>query len=650
MQKWDFAPSAEVVGLVRRMVAALLVWVVWLSTPSAAMAASMTWSLPLSDLGVEEPVVLAGPLAERTVTVPVPTGLHPQSLLGRFRAGPGALGGWLEVRDGRRTLAWVPLRPGEGSLSVPLGEARVVAGRLPLTWRLILSPERAVCAAPLIDRAELEGLTVELKGRPLSPRTVADFWPPDLRALKLVLPGEPTLEEATAALQLVAFGARQALGHPLTVTVAIGENDLPAPPDPWTRWIRLGRGEARIALRSVAPEGFPTLEIQAPAGALESAVETVLAYREALRSPAVRPLAVSPSESPSGERLPIAALGFPQIQMTGSGPMQARIFFSQGDLGGPVRRVRWRLVGRLSPVPEGGAATLLVYLNGGLVYSEPMAGGSLDREIALPDGLLRRDNTLLVRVDYTPPGGDCRVGVHPLTVFIDGASTLSFRRAQGLPPSFERFPQSLLPVFTVGLQPLNASTLNAAADLIAALQRLTRTPLRPQVRPWAEASQVSGPLLLVTEDPEAVAALRPPLDPRPFRVLDLEGRERLRMDPGRSFAVLEGFTHQGRDVLLLTRYGARPDLGRIAEAMDPELGWYALNGDVWLWPDGEPPVALRIRDSALRVVLEPPGPASFWARALPWLVGLAFAGVLAFLVWAYPRLVRSRPPGEEPPP
>lgn len=636
-------------AVARRIGRALLGWVVWLPALAAAAAAPPTWSLPLRDLGVEEPVVLAGPLAEWTVTVPVPAGLRPRWLLGRFRAGPGTTGGWLEVWDGRRTLAWIPLRPGEGALSVPLGETQVVAGRLSLTWRLVLSPERAGCAAPLIDRVELEGLSVELEGEPLPPRTVADFWPPDLRALTLVLPEDPTPEEATAALRLAAFGARQAVGHPLTVTVVVGGNALSVPPDPWARWIRLGRGEARIALRSVSPEGFPILEIQAPAGAIEGAVETILAYREALRAPAVVPLAVSPLESPSGERLPIAALGPSQIQMTGSGPMEARVFFSQGDLGGPVREVRWRLVGRLSPVPEGGAATLLVFLNGGLVHAEPLAGGAFDREIALPEGLLRRDNTLLVRVDYTPPGGDCRPGVHPLTVFIDGASTLRFRRAQGLPPGFERFPQSLLPAFTVGLQPINASTLNAAADLIAALQRLTRTPLRPQVRPWAEALQASGPLLLITEDAEAAAGLRPPLDPRPFRVLDLEGRERLRMDPGRPFAVLEAFTHRGRDVLLLTRYGAAPDLGRIAEAMDPELGWYALNGDVWLWPEGAPPVALRIRDSGLRVVPLPPGPATIWARLWPWLLGLAFLGVLAFLVWAYPRLVRARPPGGEPP-
>jgi hypothetical protein len=138
------------------------------------------------------------------------------------------------------------------------------------------------------------------------------------------------------------------------------------------------------------------------------------------------------------------------------------------------------------------------------------------------------------------------VGVHPITVFIDGRSSLEFQRGQDLPPGFERFPQSLMPAFGVGLRPLNASTLQAAADLVVLLQQATHRPLRPEVRPWEEAVRTSGGLVLITEEAEGLAGLDLPLDPRPFRLVDVDGREGFRVDPGRAFLVLEAFEDRGR--------------------------------------------------------------------------------------------------------
>jgi hypothetical protein len=636
-QRWILALS--LVGLVPFHSLSIL-----LSSPQEGSPA--TWEISLRELGVSEPLVLNAPSGEQWVTIPVPQGLRPVELTGRLRGTPGLNGGRLELGDGARTLTWVPLGLVERTLTVPLQGAPVTQGRMTLLWRLIPPPRLDICAAGFDERAELEDLRVRLEGSPELPQTIAEFWPPDLRALEVNLPADPKLEEATAALRLVALGARLAARHPLTVSIRLGEGPLENATDPWRRQIEIRRGEARLRLRFDAEGSFPVLELQAPPEQVVELTEGVIRYGGVIAFPEV----ISQRMAPDEERMPgsvnLAELGWPQIQMRGSGPMEARLFFSQADLGGPVRGARLRLVGRATPVPEGGTASLLVFLNGGLVAAEPLPGSAFDRRITLPDGLWRRDNTVIVRVDYTPPGGECRVGAHPITVFIDGRSSLEFQRGQNLPPGFERFPQSLMPAFRVGLRPLNASTLQAAADLVALLQQATRHPLRPEVRPWEEAIQAPGGVVLIAEEGEGIAGLRLTLDPRPFRLVDMDGRERFRVDPGRAFWVLQAFESGEREVLLLTQRGREADIGRWVRGVDQELGWFGFQGDVWLWAVGGEPVAWRVR-GGWRVEPLPLAEGGVWERLWPWALGAVLVGVLGFLIGVYPRVVRRGPTGLE---
>ncbi len=624
---------------------ALLSLLMW-EMAGKALAQARRWTFDLATLGTSEPLILAGPFAEQVLFIPVPQGLHPIRLLARARLSPDAIGAVLSVDHNGRTLQWIRLTLPEMRLVIPLEETRVDSGRVRLSWRLEASGLVTNCAAPERIRVELDQLEVDMEGELELPNQLAEFWPPVLRALYLQLPERPSPEEATAALRLAALGARLAGGGPLTITLAASDMSPPIFEDPWARGIRISSGPtSRLALTFPEAGRMPVLEIVGPPGWLETSLEALATYQEAMQAPViVAPEGQFPS-STQEDRVTLASLGYPQIQMSGSGTMEAKVFFSQADLGGPARGVELRLAGRVTPIPSGGQAQLLVLLNGGLAYAEPLVGGPFDRWISLPDGLLRRDNTLILRVVYTPPGGECRAGVHPITMFIDGASYFQFHRGTHLPQGFERLPQGLLPAFTVGLDPMNLETVGAAAQLIAALQRTTRTPLVPRVRPWTEALGASDPLVLVTLDPEKAAPLRPPLDPRPFRIVDVDGRERFRMEIDRSFAVLEAFTAGEREILLLTRRGDRPDLREIERALDPRLGWYGLSGDVWIWPDGEPPVALRLRGSGLQVVPLPPSPLIEWARLRFWVAGAALIGVIVFLIWIYPRVVRTAPPG-----
>ncbi len=633
----------------RRLILIVMVLLASLSPAGLSrgvQAQARRWIFSLASLGIPEPVVLAGPSSEQTLFIPIPRGLRPIRLLARVRLSPDAIGAVLEVAHHDRTLQWIRLAVPEMRLVIPLEEARVEADRLSLLWRFQAFGLAADCAAPERIRVELDRLEVELEGDLEPPERVADFWPPMLRTLHIQLSESPSPEEATAALRLAALGARMATGGPLTITISPIGAPLPPADDPWARGVRISRGPvSRIALVSPEAGPMPILEIAGPPASLETGVEALARYVGAMQAPVISSFeGVSPQPARE-DRVTLAALGYLQIQMSGSGTMEARVFFSQADLGGPVHGVELRLAGRATPIPRGGEAQLQVLLNGGLIYAEPLTGGSFDRWIALPDGLLQRDNTIILRVVYTPPGGECRVGVHPVTVFIDGASYIQFQRGTHLSPGFERFPQGLLPMFTVGLDPLNLETVEAAAQLIAALQRTTRTPLVPRVRSWDEARAAPDPAMLITLDPEKASRLHPPLDPRPFRVLDADGRELFRMEIDQSFAVLEAFSAGGREILLLARRGDRPDLREIGRVLSPQLGWYELRGDVWIWPEGGLPVSMRLRGSGLQVAPLPPSSFMTWHRLRFWVTGIALIGAVVFLIWLYPRVVRSAPPG-----
>ncbi|WP_376792068.1 hypothetical protein [Thermoflexus sp.] len=81
-------------------------------------------------------MVLAGPSAEQTVSIPVPKGLRPIRLSARARSSPGAIGASLQISHEGRTLQWVRLTASEMRVLIPLEEARVVSSRLLLRLRL----------------------------------------------------------------------------------------------------------------------------------------------------------------------------------------------------------------------------------------------------------------------------------------------------------------------------------------------------------------------------------------------------------------------------------------------------------------------------------------------------------------------------------
>ncbi len=606
-------------------------------------------TLTLEELGYPAALQLSGNLAEAVITLPVPRGWQPRVLEGEVAISPFLERGLLFVEQQDRLLASLPLPPETPRLQVNLTQARVQQGLLVLRLRTVLDPDNPDCAAPLTRWVTLKNLRVRFSGRARPPETLAEFWPPDLRTLVLQVPGRLSPGLSTAALRLVTHAALQTRGHPLQVRILPLGEPLAQAPGPFTRVVRLKTGlEAQLALEPLSPnDAWPALLIQGPEVQIPALVDQVLAQWQPLL-PMARVTVEGLTLPQRAQRLTLtlASLNYQELRMQGAGILESRIVFRQADFGQPIAAVAVRLRGYTTPLPAGGTATLTLLFNGGLVYAQPLdQGGPLDLRVNLPEALLRRDNTLTLRVLYTPPGGQCRVGVHDIIVDINPeASYLQATPGASLDPGFGRFPQSLLPTFQVSLEDPSLTSLEQAARLLAALQRLSpNQPLRPHVVPWQEGLQSQRPLLALAASAQGVRDLQPPLEPVPFRLVDYQGQELLRLEPDQGFAVLQAFEHRGRDVLLLAYWQNPALVDRLLAYLDTPEGWYQLSGDVWLLAEQAEPVSFRLRESGVQAIpLEDRG----WTLPPSWRPWLALGLVLlllGLLAWSYPRLVRHRP-------
>lgn len=630
------------------------IWILGLADAGRDPAfAQSGYTRQLTSLGLPPSLRLSGTLAEQTVSIPVHPGQFPASLTGELRTVPGLSSGHLTIENEGRTLATLALPPKEARMAISLARATVKQERLTLTFRAVLNVGEARCAAPHVQWIDLTDMSITFRGTARAPTAVADFWPPDLGVLHLYVSPTPNMAEATAVVTLAAFAARLGAGHAVTVTVTALDPNASwpdAPAEPFTRSVVVrsaAPGEARLIWPPHKRPGqsWPSLLVTAPPAELEAFTEALVGKARPLLLAARGTLTASPdSEVKIGDQWTLAALGHPQTQMQGAGQVESNVRFSQADLGGPLADVALRLAGTHSPVPPGATAHLGVFLNGGLVQATLLErNGRFDLYTPLPNALLRRDNTLTVRVSYTPPGGDCRVGGDNMIVRLDGESYLQVQRGQKLPAGFERFPQVLLPDFYVSFNRVTPEALQAGAQIVAALQRLTRTPLHPKAVSWSEALIAKKPWVAVAPERVSTGEMNPPLEATPFRLLDSDGHELLRLDLEARFAVMEAFTAQGRDVLLLAHRGWPKGLTSLTHGLATETGWYGLSGDAWLAPSDRPPFGMRLRDSGLKVEPLSPSPWVWWERLRIFAYLLAFAAVVAFLFWVYPKVVRTRP-------
>ena len=565
------------------------------------------WSIPLSMTSVgAEGLRMAGEVGQTRIVLPVPPGLEPVVLLGQVHRSADVETGFLEYSaegTGTRSLTLDESAGGEASQPVELDlDGAIVRNSsvgLELDHRL-----RAVnssCDVTLVGSwAELEG-EVLLQGEPEAPATVAQFPTALLSRLVIQVPPAVSYEEAHAAAKIALALARSSLSGVVDVVVVDEDDDrVDAQRDPLTTRVVVVDTDRLAGARLGDSDSVPTLYVGG------SGSSSVLSETSTLLDGDLAPLATSSTAVPgvSGARSEVdqpvpgstrtfASLGLARAIRSGLGRMELGLNVGQTDFGGPVKRLSVHLEVTHTAVPEGARGSLSVAVNGLFVDSAPLSGEArtvLDFDMDRAD--VGRDTTIQVTVDFTPAHGECQPEQVPFSWQVDYIkSTITTRGGQGLAPGFARFPQVLVPGFSVGLDRLDSHRLQLAIGLLATLQRTAGRRLVPDS--FASVDQVlerQAPGVLVTATTTSFLESRPLVATNPLRVADSSvDQARLSLDQVGPSAYLQAYQGlAGVDYLALTWQdgGQESGMNLAAELVSSltlvDFGFRQLFGDVYI--------------------------------------------------------------------
>lgn len=606
-------------------------------------------TLRLTDLGSEPVVAFYGTQGISTLTIPVPPGLVPASLDATVEMPVNVAAGTLTVTQDDRTLSRVGLPPGDRApIAVPLSGAAVVDNAVTVTLRSYLTPVGDYCVEPS-NPLRLVDAVVRYEGREAPPRTVADFLPPVLRQLNLLVPAEPSRLESDAAIRLAtAVVARYGQQNTeVTVTpLADGQDGPPGPSQPLQRQIVVREGpDAGVSLLGTV--GVPALQVSGEGGELTNQVRLVAGDldRLALSSKAVAgPVRSNPVLAPDSTTL--RRLGQPGVNATALSP-QVSIGLDQTRLGRAARNVRVHLTGSYTPLPPQIGGQLVAAVGGQTVARWPAdSSGVIDRWVDVPDSALERYTNLGLALDISGDVGRCGE-FQPLTLVIDGDSEVRSERADPpVPGGFQALPQAMMPRIEVGIGEGFADTRRAVA-ILAALQRLSGSPIDTAVTSVGEAAGSANPAVLVSADGWTDDRVTLPVAETgdgewTVENVDTTGEPgTLTLTPGVRQGSLQTTYDDGRTVLVATSDGAPEELDRLLDWLSADADrWSRLSGNAVIAVPGEAPVTVSTGAGAQDAPVAPAVAAStppYWAIGV---VVAVIAGLIGGLVWLTRR--RSR--------
>ncbi len=597
------------------------------------------YQVPLTLLrGSTLPFRLTGQIAEETLLLPVLGETLPTHFVATGYLTPDVETATLEVRSNARTLALyridedTSLQPFR--IEVPLEGAAVDGNVMPLTFQARLRSADDVCTTQLIGaRLDLVNASLVYPDDVEPPTTVGQFFPAALSQLTLVVPEDPSLAEAEAAL-VVGTAAADLYEQPDIVMMAAGDDDaLPEPDEAalFTRTIVIDEREDAMFVE----DGVLTIG----ADVIDNATLLTQGILPAAISNRVRVQAVPDAEALRTARaaFTLADLGVDDLQVSGDGRLDIVVRFAQADVGGLLEAASTRLAGTYTPIVEAESATMSVLMNGTLLRALSLeTGDSFDIDVDIPAETLQRDNTLIVRFHHIPEGGRCTLNGSSFTAQVFDRSVIRFERGESSLTGFERFPSSLTDNFIVGIEALQPQTLDAAVQVVTAMQRTTRRPLQPRVIAWDDAVASDLPKLLVGN-----ADLNAPFRfGENVQIVGERAETVAQFAPDSEVAALQAFNTRGTDVLMLS--GDTGQIERLGlQLHEDPLGWYGLQGDLLLLGPTSGPVNVNVRgnDNLIQPLAD---------RSLTiWFQVGGFAAavivVLIILTLAYPRVVRRQP-------
>lgn len=611
--------------------------------PAGSGEASTTLAWP--SLGVNPSLDLY-PDSTSRVSVPLPAGLTAARLQGLILTPMNIAAGYLEISDGDgRLVTTVDLPPAaSGGATTPfdvdISAVRADASSVDLAFTVrALDGADRVCGP--VQRLRLTDLATVFTGAQPPITSIADFFSPVLERVTIYAPVDAGAAEQQAVLGLTSTLAR--LYNPLPLDIAVVSQPrgaLPPPGGGLTRAIVVEAGPPGLSVEnSGTPDAY--LRVSGEGDGLSNQLSLLVTKLQ----PVAQATTASVEQAGADAGLDGDTLTFSQLKVreaetdvirTGS----LRVSIDRTTMGARFDGVQVHLLADYTPVPDGDAASVVIRSQDIVVYRSSLDGsGVLDATFNLDSQMLDQQwITLDLALTYTPDQ-TCGPLITPIAFQIDPRSTLTLHR--GGPPlgGFTAFPYEFSPNFVVALDGSGPDQLSYAARVVAAIARLTRAELMPQVVDLQAAAEADTGALIVAN---AEAVRQTPLNPPVAgdgSIVNFGLPTELRVDIDGGLGSIQAFADppRNRSVVLVTTTGDWALVDPLFSRIDGVDGdWSQLTGDVLAAGLTGNPTNVAIRPAA--DIFEPTQPDT----SNPWLVAGIVGGVLALIAALVAALLMRR--------
>lgn len=626
------------------VVLAALIIGVGVAAPAAAAPGDGTTTLDWRQLGMGTSVTIDGADVPAGVSIPVPQGMSPTTLTGVVATATNVTDAFIQVARTDGTIIGTILVPRFGPrqlstpFSVPLSAVPVGDnGRADLRLTLRNGTDDSVCG-PVPD-VTLTNLNVGFRGVASVPDTIQDFFGTVVNRVTVHTPVDPSPAAAQTTLGVVAAIADHY--RPQRVSIDVVESAdarVPRSAGPLDRVV--------VVREEGGPGGVRVERAGQPGAALvisgdqDSLPEQVALFRDGLTDLAQTSSAavefagdrtVQGSDSVTfgefSDRLSVEALGTATL-IPGFDPTILAL--------GRPGAVDVALKARYTPVRDNERANVMALSGGEILQTSALnSSGVLDTEFTIPAAQVAANEPLEFRVSYEPAPGACSPHSVPLTFQIDPSSTASSSTTPVRMGGFSSVPLGWQPTVQVALDNTNPAQLDAAAELIASIQRSSATALSPVLVPLDQAIASNTGALIVASAANA-RPLNPPINTEDSSTLvDLSAQVRLAIPEG--LGTIQAFSQNSRTVVLVSTSGSWSLVDPLFAYLDAQQGDLAnLRGDVLVAGGAGQAELMTVRADGPRTEVDQVG--TSWVVWLGVSVAVVVVGVLvAVAVMLYRR-------------
>ncbi|MGC5247833.1 hypothetical protein ACPXB3_13000 [Gordonia sp. DT219] len=542
--------------------------------------------LSLKQIGASPTITFPGQQGEVPLSIPVPDNLSPDVLRGVVTLPSFVTGGTVDVLQGTRLISrtQIPNIP-NAPIALPLRGVTTNGNAADITLRDYLTVQ-GTCQFDPDNAFTIGDATVTFTGRESIPQTVAQFLPPILRQLTLVIPDDVQQAEGAAAVDLAAaVTAHYGSASVGVTTLGRPRSDMSPPSAP-------GPLERQIVIDSSAPPGLslrtgsqgsaylalggPADQLVAQARFLTSNLASI-----ALSSSAVAgPLYDAPQLAPDVTTL--ADLGIGDQEVTSNDWPSISIGIDQTRLGRPSKNIRVQLIGSYAPA-GGDNAVISVRIGQRVIATLPIdSSGSFNSWVDLPDDAVTRNTELTLTLERGGVSGGCGSGNRSSLSLSSAGEITSDVADPPQPAGLGSVPESLMPWTKLAWTKGDVGDVTRAVGIAAGLQRLSVIPLGFDVVSMADAASSDQPAVLISADGKGLPALSLPVGSAggTVTVRAASGSSaQVTLNPALRYGSLQTTQAGGRTVLVASSTGDASDLDDLLRWLGDDNRWTSLTGD-----------------------------------------------------------------------